>query len=82
MDAKLFQLLTNEEITKLSSIKFYGAHIETNLKFKELTIEILSQLSWILIETEYKGQMPQGALSAIAIQILTNRAIERNIGLF
>ena len=77
--AKLFELLTENEIKKL---KNYGACIETGTDIKEMTVEQLSNIAFILIETEYNGKVPECVLSAEAITILTNRAIERSFGIF
>lgn len=80
--AKLHQLLSEPEKKKLSNIKFLGASINTETEVKQMTIEQLSNISFILIETEYNGKAPECILSAEAISILTRRAIKRNIEIF
>ncbi len=80
--AKLFELLTENEKQKLSAIKYYGACIETGTDIKGMTVEQLSNIAFILIETEYNGKVPECVLSAEAINILTKRAIERGVGIF
>ena len=80
--ATLISLLTDSEKDKVNSIEFYGAPIDTLINFKDITIDELSRLAFILIETEYGGKVPECVLSAEAINILTNRAIERNIKLY
>ena len=80
--AKLFELLTENEIQKLSAIKYYGACIDIGTDIKKMTVEQLSNIAFILIKTEYNGKVPECVLSAEAINILTKRAIEQNIGIF
>ena len=80
--AKLFELLTENEQGKLSAIKYYGACIDTGIDIKEMTVEQLSNIAFILIETEYNCKVPECVLSAEAINILTKRAIERGVGIF
>ena len=80
--AKLFELLTENEKQKLSAIKYYDTCIETGTEIKEMTVEQLSNIAFILIETEYNGKVPECVLSAEAIKILTKRAIERSVGIF
>lgn len=80
--AKLFELLTENEQKKLSAIKYYGACIDTGIYIKEMTVEQLSNIAFILIETEHNGKVPECVLSAEAINILTKRAIERSLEIF
>lgn len=80
--AKLYQLLTENEKKKLSAVKFLDTPISTEIDIKSLSIEQLSQLSFILIETEHNGKIPECVLSAEAINILTRRAIKQNIAIF
>lgn len=78
--AKLFELLTESE--KLSCIKYGGASINIELDIRQMTVEQLGSIAFMLIETEYNGKVPKCVLSAEAINILTKRAIERNVGIF
>lgn len=80
--AKLHELLTENENKKLSAIKYYGACVDTATDIKEMTVEQLSNIAFILIETEHNGKVPECVLSAEAINILTKRAIERGVGIF
>jgi len=78
--AKLFELLTESEKRKLSTVKYNSICIETDVK--KMTVSQLSDIAFILIETEYNKKAPECVLSAEAINILTKRAIESNIGIF
>lgn len=74
--AKLFELLTESENKQL------GSSIEPNTEIKDMTVEQLSNIAFVLIETEYNGNVPECVLSAEAINILTKRAKERNVDIF
>lgn len=68
--AKLFELLTAHE---LREIKQHFPHISTDVEVKKMTVEQLSSIAFILIETEY-NVVPEGILSSTAITILNKRA--------
>lgn len=72
---KLFELLTDSEKEKLSAT-FYKSLVETDIEVEKMTVEQLSSIAFILIETEYKDKCPNCVLSAEAINILTKRAIQ------
>lgn len=78
--ATLRQLLTEREESVLSNNPCI--YIDLNKNFKELTIQDLFNISLELIRTEYPFKMPSCILSAEAINILTQRAKDKNIGLF
>lgn len=80
--AKLFELLTENEKQKLSDMKYYGAYISTGTDIKEMALEQLRNIAFILIETEYNGKVPECVLSAEAINILTKRAMDRRVSIF
>jgi len=48
----------------------------------DLTVQQLSDISLILINTEYNGQVPACTLCVEALSILTRRAKEKGIGIF
>lgn len=80
--ATLIELLNSNEIDEIESIHFYGAPTDVSTKISELTVEKLSRIALTLIKTEYGGKVPECVLSAKAIEILTERAIKKNVALF
>jgi hypothetical protein len=70
----LKELLTEKEIWILNEDIL-------SKEYKDLTIENLINLSFILIETEYKSKMPECILPAKAIEILVERAKKMDIAL-
>jgi hypothetical protein len=80
--ANLSKLLTKSEIEKIENTVFFGGKIDLYKEIKFLTIEDLSRIGLTLIETEYNGSVPQCVISAEAINILTKRAKEKELGIF
>lgn len=77
---KLIELLTDKEKERFKSPLFVDLN---NILVKDLTVSSLSNISFMLIETEYKGMRPANTtLAAEAIKILTKRAIKANIPIF
>lgn len=80
MGAILSELLNEKELEKINSIKLYG--VETEIEVKKMTIEQLSNIACILIESEYDEKIPECIFSSVAINILTQRAIKKGINIF
>lgn len=74
--AKLFELLTDKEIKEL---KFT---IDTSIEVKSMTIEQAKDIALSLIKTEYNDMCPKCFLSAEAMNILSKRAVDRDIPIF
>lgn len=70
---KLSELLTDIEKEKIKTSAYHRGIIDVNKNMVDLTINELSNISIILIETEYGDKMPECILSAEAIKILTKR---------
>jgi hypothetical protein len=72
--AKLSELLTENENKELIGAKLYVGYSE--MEVKDLTIQQLSNIAFILMRTEYGEKAPKCFISAEAINILTRRAIK------
>lgn len=70
---KLSELLTDEEKEKIKSSPYHKAIIDINKNMEDLTVNELSDISIILIKTEYGDKTPECILSAESIKILTKR---------
>lgn len=79
--AILSELLHENEIDQVKKHPENMGNV-LSIEFNKLTVEQLSNIAFMLIRTEYKNHMPKCILSAEAINILTERAQERNINLF
>lgn len=80
--AKLIELLTEHEAKKISSRKWGGNSIDLHTEVKDLTVEQLNNISFIVIETQYKDEIPKMVLCAAAIDILVSRAIIRGLSIY
>lgn len=82
--AKLHELLTESEGQQISELKTQGncPPVHLNTEVKHLTVEQLSKIAFILIETEHGDKLHKCILSAEAVTILTRRAIKIGIGIF
>lgn len=79
MDKVFFgELLTPEEFDTLKKHPTYD--FEFAIHVRDLTVRQLSNMALTLIQTERgDGPLPEMVLSAEAINILTKRAIEKNL---
>lgn len=80
---KLIELLTPGETEQLYAMAHYkGSILQLTEEVRYLPLWTLGRIAPLLIETEYKGVVPAGVLSAIAITILTQRAIAKNLDIY
>lgn len=81
--AKLCDLLTKDELIKIKEGNDIFFDINPEIDFRHMSIQQLSDIAFILIKTEYEYDLvPECVLSAKAIEILTNRAIDRRQAIF
>lgn len=80
--AQLYELLKESELLEIRLVKYSGGCIDVYQEIKDITIEDLSRLSFMLIKTEYNSIVPNCVLAAESINILTKRAVELNIPMF
>lgn len=79
--AKLKDLLTDNEFSSLSPTMRYFA--DSGILVKELTLLQLNSIAFVLMETENIENIDQSSpLANEAINILTKRAVEKNIAIF
>tara|TARA_R100001244_G_scaffold131342_3_gene104472 strand:- start:59 stop:313 length:255 start_codon:yes stop_codon:yes gene_type:complete len=76
--AKLTDLITDMERIFVFSTNIL-LEIPAGILFRDMTVKQLTAISFPLIETEYGKTAPKGILSALAIEILTKRAIEKGL---
>lgn len=80
--ALLIDLLTEREIEDIKYLKKNNVGLEVSTEFNKITIQQLSDIAFVLMKTKYKNYVPNCVITAEAINILTERAQERNINLF
>lgn len=78
--ATLKQLLTYGELSELQNRVVNTVDPEKDIK--EMTIADLSIISFLLIRTEHRGQMPECNLYTEACNILSQRARKLDIAIF
>lgn len=77
---KLRELLNENEIVFINKNQYVVVDLDKD--FNNITIQELSNIALLLIGSKYGNHIvPKYVLSAEAINILTDRAIERNISL-
>lgn len=80
--AILEELLTEQEIKKIEDCNgvLFDVGLHKDIRF--MTMQEFTWIAFILIETECKGRIHECVLSAKAIEILTDRAIQKNIDIY
>lgn len=78
--AKLRELLTIEEIREIENRKYVTIDLDKDMR--DVILGDLNSISLIILKTEFEDIVAKFNIGAKALEILTNRAIQLDIGIY